>query len=99
MSRHARMAYARSYKGAGMRQPKFADPGFQADGKPRYPIDSEKHVRAAWAYINVADNASRYKPSQLQHVKARIRAAMKKHGIDPYVEAGRNATRTIEGGD
>src|SRR5215831_8093109 len=31
---------------------KYADPGYQSDGKKRYPIDTEKHIRAAWNYIN-----------------------------------------------
>lgn len=97
MSTHARMAYARSYKGAGVRSVAYADPGYQADKKPRYPVDSEKHVRAAWAYINVADNAARYSPQHLAQVKRRIMAEMRKHGIDPYVEAGSATRRTNEG--
>ena len=30
----------------------YADPGYQEDGKARYPIDSAAHCRAAWSYIN-----------------------------------------------
>lgn len=95
---HVRMGYARSYKGAGAvrsgpyGRTSYADPGFQADGKPRYPIGTEEHVRAAWAYINQADNAGKYTPEQLKHVKATIRGAMRRHGIDVYVEAGKQAT-------
>lgn len=61
---------------------KYADPGFQQDGKKRYPIDTEEHVRAAWAYINQADNAGQYKPFQLKIIRARIVAAAKKLGIN-----------------
>lgn len=60
----------------------YADDGFQADGQPRYPIDTPEHVRAAWAYINVADNAAKYSPEQLEAIKSRIRAAAQKFGIE-----------------
>jgi uncharacterized Zn finger protein (UPF0148 family) len=61
---------------------KYADPGYQSDKKKRYPIDTEKHVRAAWAYINVASNASAYTSAQLSRVKSRIKSAAKKLGIN-----------------
>lgn len=88
------MAHTRSYIGAGVsRGPtgktRYGDPGYQADGKPRYPIDSEEHVRAAWAYINVAENAAKYKPGQLHEVKAAIQKAMGRHGMNVYAEAGK----------
>ncbi len=60
---------------------KYADPGYQKDGKKRYPLDTEKHVRAAWAYINMPKNASRYTPEQLEKMKAMMHEAMKKLGI------------------
>lgn len=59
----------------------YADPGMQADKKKRYPIDSEAHCRAAWSYINQADNASMYSAEQLATIKGRIKAAGKKYGI------------------
>jgi hypothetical protein len=59
----------------------YADPGYQEDGKARYPVDTEEHVRAAWAYISKAKNAAAYSASQLSKIKGRIRAAMKRHGI------------------
>jgi phage I-like protein len=59
----------------------YADPGYQEDGKKRYPIDTEEHVRAALSYIGQADNAAKYSPEHLKHIKARIHAAAKKHGI------------------
>lgn len=59
----------------------YADPGYQSDGKKRYPIDTAEHVRAAWSYINQADNAGAYNPTQLKQIKARIAAAAKKFGI------------------
>lgn len=60
----------------------YADPGYQADKKKRYPIDTAAHVKAALSYIGQADNASKYSAEDLKKVKASIHAAAKKFGID-----------------
>jgi len=65
---------------------KYADPGYQSDKKKRYPIDSAKHVRAAWSYINESKNTEPYTPAQLQRIKSRIKSAAKKFGIDVQEE-------------
>ena len=57
----------------------YADPGYQADGKKRYPLTADK-VQAAWSYINQADNARKYTAEQLALIKGRIKAAMAKFG-------------------
>jgi hypothetical protein len=79
----------------------YADPGYQADGKKRYPIDTERHIRAAWNFINRPSNARRYTAAQLEQIKARIIAAWKekidKEGppsADGSDKAARNAART-----
>ncbi len=59
----------------------YADVGAQADGKKRYPIDSEAHVRAAWSYINQKSNQSPYTAGQVKVIKGRIKAAGRKYGI------------------
>lgn len=59
---------------------KYADPGYR-DGTKRYPIDTEAHVRAAWSYINMPKNASKYDSKQLAAIKGRIKAAARKLGI------------------
>ncbi len=61
----------------------YADPGYQADGKKRYPIDTERHIRAAWDFINRPSNARRYvihagDVGQFDKIKAKIIAAWKK---------------------
>lgn len=56
----------------------YADPGYQDDKKPRYPVDTEKHIRAAWSYIHKQHNRSMYTAGQLAQIKARIVAAWKK---------------------
>lgn len=59
----------------------YADPGYQKDGKKRYPLDTADHAKAAWSYINQGDNASAYSSADLAKVKAAIMAACKKFGI------------------
>lgn len=59
----------------------YADPGYQSDGKKRYPVDTAAHIRAAWSYINQGDNASAYSSSNLAAIKAKIKAAAAKSGI------------------
>jgi hypothetical protein len=56
---------------------KFADPT-----NKKYPIDTAEHVRAAWSYINHADNAAKYEKSEVASIKRRIRAAAKKQGVE-----------------
>jgi hypothetical protein len=56
----------------------YADPGYQEDGKKRYPIDTEAHIRAAWNYINKEKNQAQYTAAQVKRIKAKIIAAWKK---------------------
>jgi hypothetical protein len=55
----------------------FADPV-----NKKYPVDTPEHVRAAWSYINHADNAAKYKPDEVKTIKGRIKRAAKKRGIE-----------------
>lgn len=55
----------------------YADPGYQTDGKKRYPIDTEAHIRAAWNFINRPSNAQRYTTAQLENIKNNIITAWK----------------------
>lgn len=65
---------------------KYADPGYR-EGVKRYPLDSEEHCRAAWAYINMPKNAAFYTPEQLKSIKGRIMEALKKYGVEVSDEA------------
>jgi hypothetical protein len=56
---------------------KFADPV-----NNKYPIDTPKHIRAAWSYINHKDNAAKYDKADVAKIKRRIRAAARKAGIE-----------------
>lgn len=62
----------------------YADPGYQADKKERYPLGSEEEIRAAWDYIHKARDADKYSPEHLKEIKARIvRAWKEKIGGEP----------------
>ena len=52
----------------------FADPE-----NYKYPIDAE-HVAAAWSYINQDKNQGDYSAAKWADMKAKVKAAMKKHG-------------------
>jgi hypothetical protein len=74
----------------------YADPGYQADGKKRYPVDTVRHIRAAWNFINRPSNAQRYTAAQLDTIKAKIIAAWREK-IDkdgpPSAADGKTAAR------
>lgn len=59
----------------------YADPGYQKDGKQRYSLATKQNAKAAWSYINQADNARAYTSNQLKRVKARIVKALKGFGV------------------
>lgn len=64
----------------------YADPGYQADKKARYPIDTKAHAKSAWAYVNQKDNQKPYTPAQLKRIRGRIKSALKKFGVDVTTE-------------
>jgi phage head maturation protease len=72
----------------------YADPGYQADKKKRYPLDSEAHCRAAWSYIHQAQNRKLYTAEQLKAIEGRIRAAGKKYGIEFADDPSASRTET-----
>lgn len=74
----------------------YADPGYQKDGKKRYPLDTEAHVRAAWSYINQEKNAAAYSSADLAKVKAKVKAAAKKLGIEISEDAQEAVRQAVE---
>ncbi len=65
----------------------YADPGYQEDEKPRYPLKedgkwSEERIRAAWSYIHMKKNRELYTEKELKRIEGKIIAAWK-HEIDP----------------
>jgi HK97 family phage prohead protease len=77
----------------------YADPGYQKDGKKRYPIDTAAHAKAAWSYINQGDNAAQYSAGDLAKVKAKIKAAAKEFGIEISDEQQQENSRPPDGRD
>ncbi len=65
--------------GAGRRP--VCGPGYQADKKKRYPIDTKARAKSAWSYVNQADNARLYTSAQLKRIKQRITKALKSFGV------------------
>jgi HK97 family phage prohead protease len=61
---------------------KYADPGYQKDGKKRYPIDTKDHAKAAWSYISMPKNQKGYSAEQVNSIKGRIKSALKEFGVD-----------------
>jgi hypothetical protein len=59
----------------------YADPGYQDDKKKRYPLDTEKHIRAAASYFGKQKNRDKYSADQQKEIDDRIAAAEKEHGI------------------
>lgn len=55
----------------------FADPGYRADRRKRFPLDTQAHIRGAWAHIHHTANQMPYTADQLAQIKARIVAAWK----------------------
>jgi hypothetical protein len=66
----------------------YADPGYQADKKKRYPIDTRAHAKSAWSYVNQADNARLYTSAQLKRIKQRIAKALKSFGVQVATQEG-----------
>ncbi len=61
---------------------KYGDVEFADSVNNKYPIDTAEHVRAAWNYINHQDNAAKYDKDEVETIKARIKRAAKKHGVE-----------------
>jgi HK97 family phage prohead protease len=64
-----------------------ADPGWQADRRARYPIDTLEHAQASLAALEEPSLADRYPPRRFQLLRNRVRRAV--HRLDP--------NRTFEG--
>lgn len=71
------------------RDVQYADPGCQPDGKKRYPIDTDHHIRSAYTDINKPENPRKYQEDQIRRVKAEIISAWnEKIGKDSPSSAG-----------
>lgn len=63
------------------------DGSMYADSKNfKYPLDTEKHVRAALAYLSEAKNQKGYSSSELKTMFGRIHSRCKDFGIEVHKE-------------
>lgn len=72
----------------------YADPGYQSDGKKRYPIDTEAHIRAAWCVA--ADTVLVTNPAGPCEIADILEGAkvMAFHGqLEEQTKIGRNGQR------
>lgn len=60
----------------------YGDVEYADEANKKYPIDTEKHIRAAWSYINMPRNSSKYPAEKVASIKRKIISAWKKK-IDP----------------
>ena len=58
----------------------YADPGYQEDGKHRYPLDAE-HIHAAISYFSKPKNRGAYSADQVKTMWGKITAAAKRLGV------------------
>src|SRR5580692_11383361 len=68
----------------------YADPGYQEDGKKRYPLD-KAHIHAAIAYFSKPKNRESYSSPQVKTIWGRIKAAAGKLGVDMSDSTGKVA--------
>lgn len=57
---------------------KYGDVEFADEKNKKYPLDTVRHIRAAWNYINKEENAEKYDAADVKTMKAKIVAAWKK---------------------
>ena len=56
----------------------YGDVTYADERNKKYPVDTEKHIRAAWSYINMPRNSKKYKSGELSAIKRKIAAAWKR---------------------
>jgi hypothetical protein len=64
----------------------YGDVKYADETNKKYPIDTEKHIRAAHSYINHPDNAAKYSAEDVKTIKKRINDAAKEKGIEISTE-------------
>ena len=59
----------------------YGNVDFADEKNKKYPLNTKEHVSAAWKYISMAKNASKYSAEDLKAINDKIKAAAKKFGI------------------
>jgi hypothetical protein len=60
---------------------KYGNVAFADSLHHKYPIDTDKHIRIAWAFIHLKSHSSKYTKSEKKEMIRRIREAAEAHGI------------------
>jgi len=77
-------------------QSQYGDVAYADPKNHKYPINTESRVRAAWSYINMPKNQKGYTPEEVASIKAKIKAAGKKYGIEFSDGGGGRSASTDE---
>ncbi|MDE2473116.1 MAG: hypothetical protein KGL35_31520 [Bradyrhizobium sp.] len=56
---------------------KYGDVEYADEANKKYPLDSAKHIKAAWSYIHMPKNAGKYSAEDAGTIKRKIVAAWK----------------------
>lgn len=81
----ARDAISAAREGRAAKEPKpYGDVKYADSKNGKYPVDTEKHAKAAWAYINVPKNADEYPLNgvTLESVRDEIKKALEHFGVE-----------------
>jgi hypothetical protein len=60
---------------------KYGNVAFADSVHHKYPIDTDKHIRIAWAFIHRKSNKAKYSKQERKEMMRRIREAADAHGI------------------
>ena len=63
------------YSNRGLHE--YGDVTFADNVNKKYPIDTPEHIRAAWSYIHMPRNSSKYGDADLKTIEDKIIAAWK----------------------
>lgn len=76
----------------------YADSGLLKDGKARYALDTEGHIKTAWAFLHMPAISGKYKLNDLQACKARVAKAWQSriHGDGPPDSSKLNGHELLE---
>jgi hypothetical protein len=61
----------------GKKKGEYGDVPYADTKNKKYPVDTEKHIRAAWSYINMPKNQKGYTAAEVDAIKGKIVAAWK----------------------
>jgi phage I-like protein len=67
---------------------KYGDVKYADEKNKKYPLDTEKHVRAALSYWGMPKNRAKYSSEDQKTIGGKIRAAAKKFGIGTSSDGG-----------